>query len=65
MELLTMTTMTGQTLSGWQQQIQQQRGDLLSLLTAHLATLSVDDNAWITLATPEQIAAQLAALAPR
>lgn len=60
-----MTTMTGQTLSGWQQQIQQQRGDLLSLLTAHLATLSVDDNAWITLATPEQIAAQLAALAPR
>jgi len=60
-----MTTMTGQTLSGWQQQIQQQRGDVLSLLTAHLATLSVDDNAWITLATPEQIAAQLAALTPR
>jgi len=57
--------MTGQTLSGWQQQIQQQRGDVLSLLTAHLATLSADDNAWITLATPEQIAAQLAALTPR
>jgi len=57
--------MTGQTLNGWQQQIQQQRGDALSLLTAHLATLSADDNAWITLATPEQIAAQLAALTPR
>jgi len=57
--------MTGQTLSGWQQQIQQQRGDVLSLLTVHLATLSADDNAWITLATPEQIAAQLTALTPR
>lgn len=60
-----MTTMTGLTLSGWQQQIQQQHGDVLSLLTAHLTALSTDDSAWITLATPEQIADQLAALAPR
>ena len=59
-----MTIMTGQTLSGWQQQIQQ-GSDVLSLLTAHLATLSADDTAWITLATPEQLAAQLEILTPR
>nr|WP_318381798.1 allophanate hydrolase [uncultured Enterobacter sp.] len=60
-----MITMKGQTLGAWQQQIRQHPDTLPALLTAHLAALPADDNAWIALATPAQIQSQIDALLPR
>ncbi|MFC0139195.1 allophanate hydrolase [Erwinia mallotivora] len=50
---------TGFTLNDWQQQHQQHPDDVLTTLTSVLSGLSTDDNAWIALATPAQLRAQL------
>ncbi|EXU74395.1 allophanate hydrolase [Erwinia mallotivora] len=50
---------TGFTLKDWQHQHQQHPDDVLTTLTSVLSGLSTDDNAWIALATPAQLRAQL------
>ena len=60
-----MTIMTGQTLSAWQQQIQQHIDNVPAFLIAHLAALPEEDNAWIARATPVEIHRQFAELLPR
>ena len=60
-----MITMKGQTLGAWQQQIRHHLHDIPAFLTAHLAALPAEDNAWITRATPAQIQSQVDALLPR
>jgi len=50
---------TGFTLQDWQHQYQQYPQDVLSTLEALLADLSTDDNAWLYLATPAQLRAQV------
>ena len=54
-----MTSTFGLTLHAWQQRYQQAPQQITSLLSAHLAALDPQDNAWIYLATPEQLAAQI------
>ncbi|WP_010671699.1 allophanate hydrolase [Pantoea agglomerans] len=54
-----MTSTFGLTLHAWQQRYQQAPQQITSLLSAHLAALDTHDNAWIYLATPEQLAAQI------
>ncbi|MGD9423582.1 allophanate hydrolase [Pantoea sp. NSTU24] len=57
-----MTSTIGLTLHAWQQRIQQAPHQISALLNAHLAEIDPQDNAWITLATPAQLAAQIAPL---
>ncbi|WP_437890851.1 allophanate hydrolase [Phytobacter sp. V91] len=59
-----MTIMTGKTLSAWRKTIEKDSEAVFSLLKTHLDSLSVDDNAWIVLASEEQLRAQLDALLP-
>ncbi|MBJ7220324.1 MULTISPECIES: allophanate hydrolase [unclassified Brenneria] len=57
-----MTSAIGLTLYQWQQYYQQDAQAIYPTLETHLATLSTDDNAWIYLATPAQLRAQIAPL---
>lgn len=59
-----MPRMTGLTLQEWKQHYQQQADRVGETLGALLASLSPDDPAWIALATPEHLQAQIAALLP-
>lgn len=54
--------MTHRTLDEWQQLIQGNADQAFALLQQLMDTLPLDDNAWITLATPEQLHAQWKAL---
>ncbi|GKV92904.1 allophanate hydrolase [Pectobacterium aroidearum] len=60
-----MPRMTGLTLQEWKQHYHQQADRVGETLGALLASLSTDDPAWIALATPELLQAQIAALLPR
>ncbi|GKW01878.1 allophanate hydrolase [Pectobacterium carotovorum subsp. carotovorum] len=60
-----MPRMTGLTLQEWKQHYQQQADRVGETLGALLASLSPDDPAWIALATPEHLQAQIAALLPQ
>lgn len=60
-----MPRMTGLTLQEWKQHYQQQTDRVGETLGSLLASLSTDDPAWIALATPELLQAQIAALLPR
>ncbi|MBG0751651.1 Urea amidolyase [Pectobacterium carotovorum subsp. carotovorum PCCS1] len=57
--------MTGLTLQEWKQHYHQQADRVGETLGALLASLSTDDPAWIALATPELLQAQIAALLPQ
>ncbi|KFX22141.1 allophanate hydrolase [Pectobacterium betavasculorum] len=59
-----MPRMTGLTLQEWKQHYQQQDDSVGETLSALLASFSMDDPAWIVLATPELLEAQIAALLP-
>ncbi|MFJ5490015.1 allophanate hydrolase [Pectobacterium carotovorum] len=59
-----MPRMTGLTLQEWKQHYQQQADRVGETLGVLLASLSPDDPAWIALATPEHLQAQIAALLP-
>ncbi|WP_113628080.1 allophanate hydrolase [Pectobacterium peruviense] len=59
-----MPRMTGLTLQEWKQHYQQQADSVGETLSALLASFSTDDPAWIVLATPELLEAQIAALLP-
>lgn len=59
-----MTLMTGKTVAAWQQHIKQNSDDVFALLNDHLAALSTDDNAWIVIASPAQLQAQIDAVLP-
>ncbi|AOR65472.1 allophanate hydrolase [Pectobacterium wasabiae] len=59
-----MPRMTGLTLQEWKQHYQQQAASVGETLSSLLASLSADDPAWIVLATPELLEAQIAALLP-
>ncbi|KAB8306126.1 allophanate hydrolase [Erwinia endophytica] len=54
-----MALTTGFTLNDWQQHHQQHPQDVLATLESLLSTLSAEDNAWIYLATPAQLRAQI------
>ncbi|MEI7182289.1 allophanate hydrolase [Pectobacterium carotovorum] len=60
-----MPRMTGLTLQEWKQHYQQQAERVGETLGALLASLSPDDPAWIALATPEHLQAQIATLLPQ
>ncbi|MFP9228273.1 allophanate hydrolase [Pectobacterium cacticida] len=60
-----MSRMTGLTLQEWKQYYQQHADRVSETLGALLASLSKDDPAWIALATPAQLQAQVAELLPR
>ncbi|KAA9000646.1 allophanate hydrolase [Affinibrenneria salicis] len=60
-----MTATMGLTLQEWQHHYQRDAQSVYATLENHLATLPADDNAWIYLATPEQLRAQIAPLLPR
>ncbi|MEI7175130.1 allophanate hydrolase [Pectobacterium carotovorum] len=60
-----MPRMTGLTLQEWKQHYQQQADRVGETLGVLLASLSPDDPAWIALATPEHLQAQIAALLPQ
>lgn len=59
-----MTIMTGKTLSAWRKVIDHDSESVFSLLKTHVDSLSMDDNAWIVLASEEQLRAQLDTLFP-
>ena len=54
-----MASTFGFTLQDWQQCYQQDPQQIYALLEAHLAALESSDNAWIYLATPAQLHAQI------
>ena len=54
-----MASTFGFTLQEWQSCYQQEPQQIASLLAAHLAALDPQDNAWIYLATPAQLQAQI------
>ena len=54
-----MASTFGFTLQNWQQRYQQDPQQIYALLEAHLAALESSDNAWIYLATPAQLHAQI------
>ncbi|MDL4915601.1 MAG: allophanate hydrolase [Enterobacterales bacterium endosymbiont of Blomia tropicalis] len=54
-----MASTFGLTLNEWQQRYQQEPLQIYALLDAHLAAIDAQDNAWIYLATPAQIRAQI------
>lgn len=57
-----MTSITGFTLQQWQQHYQHDAEAISDTLENLLATLSSDDTAWLCLATPAQLHAQIAPL---
>ncbi|NDJ57927.1 allophanate hydrolase [Enterobacteriaceae bacterium 4M9] len=59
-----MALMAGKTLTAWQQYIHNNSGAVLSLLTHYLQAIPEDDNAWIVLASEEQLRTQIEALLP-
>ncbi|MDX7997958.1 allophanate hydrolase [Xenorhabdus sp. Reich] len=59
-----MTPIMGYTLKFWQGRIQQDIAALFMLLQQHLDSFAPDDNAWIYLATPEQLQAQIDKILP-
>ncbi|QKJ85756.1 Allophanate hydrolase [Paramixta manurensis] len=54
-----MASMTGYTLCAWRQHHQQNAEAVATTLVEHLAALDRHDNAWIYLATPAQLQAQI------
>ena len=54
-----MASTFGFTLHDWQRCYQQDPHQVYALLEAHLADLAHNDTAWITLATPDQLRAQI------
>lgn len=60
-----MVSTLGFTLHEWQQCYRQDPQQVYTLLETHLAALESNDNAWISLATPEQLRAQLDPLLTR
>ncbi len=59
-----MALMTGKTLAAWQQRIRQKSESVYSLLKAHIDALSLEDNAWLVIASDAQLQAQINALLP-
>jgi len=59
-----MALMTGKTLAAWQQRIRQESESVYSLLKAHIDALSLEDNAWLVIASDAQLQAQINALLP-
>ncbi len=59
-----MALMTGKTLAAWQQRIRQESESVYSLLKAHIDALSLEDNAWLVIASDAQLQAQITALLP-
>lgn len=60
-----MALMTGRTLAAWQQCIGQSIDTAFSVLKTHIDALPAQDNAWIAIASEEQLRIQLDALAVR
>ena len=60
-----MASTFGFTLQAWQQHYQQDAERIFPTLEAHLAALSLSDNAWLWLATPAQLQEQLTPLIAR
>lgn len=54
-----MASTFGLTLNEWQQRYQQEPQQIYTLLQTHLAALNTQDNAWLYLATPAQLNAQI------
>ncbi|MFT4272010.1 MAG: allophanate hydrolase [Pantoea sp.] len=54
-----MASTFGYTLQDWQQRYQQEPQQITALLEAHLAAIDNQDNAWLYLATPAQLQAQI------
>ncbi|ADU67924.1 allophanate hydrolase [Pantoea sp. At-9b] len=54
-----MASTFGFTLQDWQQRYQQEPQQITALLEAHLAAIDNQDNAWLYLATPAQLQAQI------
>ncbi|QJT81079.1 allophanate hydrolase [Kosakonia sp. MUSA4] len=59
-----MALMTGKTLAAWQQRIRQESESVYSLLKAHIDDLSIEDSAWLVIASDAQLQAQINALLP-
>ncbi len=59
-----MALMTGKTLAAWQQHIRQHSDAVFALLKQHIASLSLDDPAWLALASDAQLQAQVDHLLP-
>ncbi|HDG1688193.1 TPA: allophanate hydrolase [Kluyvera cryocrescens] len=57
--------MTGKTLAAWRQLIAKNSDAVLTLLKEHIHTLSIEDNAWLMIASETQLQAQWDALIPR
>ena len=60
-----MALMTGKTLAAWRQLIAQNGDAVLTLLKEYIHTLSIEDNAWLMIASEAQLQAQWDALIPR
>ncbi|MGZ0721195.1 allophanate hydrolase [Kluyvera cryocrescens] len=60
-----MALMTGKTLAAWRQLIAKNSDEVLTLLKEHIHTLSIEDNAWLMIASETQLQAQWDALIPR
>ncbi|CDL82373.1 allophanate hydrolase [Xenorhabdus szentirmaii] len=60
-----MTPIMGYTLKVWQDRIQENTTALFALLQQHVNSFLPGDNAWIYLATPEQLKAQIDEIIPR
>lgn len=60
-----MALMTGKTLAAWRQLIAKNSDAVLTLLKEHIHTLSIEDNAWLMIASETQLQAQWEALIPR
>ncbi len=54
-----MASTFGYTLQDWQRRYQQEPQQIGALLSAHLSAIDTQDNAWIYLATPAQLQAQI------
>lgn len=59
-----MALMTGKTLAAWRQLIAKNSDAVLTLLKEHIHTLSIEDNAWLMIASETQLQAQWDALIP-
>ncbi|MFP1811527.1 allophanate hydrolase [Lonsdalea quercina] len=60
-----MTSTLGLTLQAWRRCYQHDPRRIETLLAAHLAALDKQDNAWLYLATPQQLRQQIEPLLPR
>ncbi|MEX3019179.1 allophanate hydrolase [Kluyvera sp. STS39-E] len=59
-----MALMTGKTLAAWRQQVAHNSDAVLTLLKEHIHTLSIEDSAWLMIASDAQLQAQWDALIP-